>query len=147
MMAGKIRKLFVVLPMLCFMSVSAADSLVVYSQINIYPYYFDTEDGNLGLVPEMLTNMLGSKYGMSYYTLTCETCDENFHPDIICCPADEPVPDGYAKHPIPLQVNYVVCFRRNEPVESIFSLSDKKVIIVRNDYPFEALYHHRTSFQ
>ena len=145
MMAGKIRKLLVVLPMLCFMSVSAADSLVVYSQINIYPYYFDTEDGNIGLVPEMLTNMLGSKYGMSYYTLTCETCDENFHPDIICCPADEPVPDGYAKHPIPLQVNYVVCFRRNEPVESIFSLSDKKVIIVRNDYPFEALYHHRTS--
>jgi|GEM_PF-2026535 len=145
MMAGKLRKLLVMLPIFCFMTASATDTLTVYSQINIYPYYFDTEDGNIGVVPEMLSNMLGGKYDMSYYTLTCETCDENFHPDIICCPADEPVPDGYATHPIPLQVNYVVCFRRNEPVESIFSLSDKKVIIVRNDYPFEALYRHRTS--
>lgn len=145
MMLGNLRKLLLVLPMMCFMSVSAADSLVVYSQINIYPYYFDAEEGNTGVMPEVLTNMLGSKYDMSYYTLTCETCDENFHPDIICCPADEPVPEGYVKHIIPLQINYVVCFRRNEPVESIFSLSDKKVIIVRNDYPFEALYRHRTS--
>lgn len=145
MMIGRFRKLLFVLPMLCCLSVSAADSLVVYSQINIYPYYFDTEEGNTGVMPEVLTSMLGSKYDMSYYTLTCETCDEDFHPDIICCPADEPVPEGYVKHIIPLQINYVVCFRRNEPVESIFSLSDKKVIIVRNDYPFDALYHNRTS--
>lgn len=145
MMAGKLRKLLVMLPIFCFMTASATDTLTVYSQINIYPYYFDTEEGNIGIMPEVLTDMLGDKYGMNYYTLTCETCDENFHPDIICCPADEPVPDGYVKHQLPLQINYVVCFRRGEPVESIFSLSNKKVIIVRNDYPFEPLYHHRTS--
>ncbi len=145
MMSRVFRKLLVVLPMLCFMMASAADSLVVYSQINIYPYYFDSEEGNIGVMPEVLTDMLGDKYGMNYYTLTCETCDENFHPDIICCPADEPVPEDYVKYEIPLQINYVVCFRRNEPIESIFSLSDKKVIIIRNDYPFEALYRHRTA--
>ena len=144
-MAGKLRKLLVMLPIFCFMTASATDTLTVYSQINIYPYYFDTEEGNIGIMPEVLTDMLGDRYGMNYYTLTCETCDENFHPDIICCPADEPVPDGYVKHQLPLQINYVVCFRRGEPVESIFSLSNKKVIIVRNDYPFEPLYHHRTS--
>lgn len=138
-------KLLIVLPLFCVMTTSASDTLTVYSQINIYPYYFDTEEGNSGVMPEVLSSMLGDKYGMNYYTLTCETCDDNFHPDIICCPADEPAPEGYVKHSIPLQVNYVVCFRRNEPVESIFSLSDKKVIIVRNDYPFEALYSHRTS--
>ena len=145
MMSRVFRKLLVVLPMLCFMMASAADSLVVYSQINIYPYYFDSEEGNIGVMPEVLTDMLGDKYGMNYYTLTCETCDENFHPDIICCPADEPVPEDYVKYEIPLQINYVVCFRRNEPIESIFSLSNKKVIIIRNDYPFEALYRHRTA--
>ena len=133
------------LSMLCFMSASAADSLVVYSQINIYPYYFDSDKGNTGVLPEVLTNMLGGKYDMSYYTLTCETCDNNFSPDIICCPSDEPAPEGYTKYELPLQINYVVCFRRGEPIESIFGLSDKKVIIVRNDYPFEALYRHRTS--
>ena len=145
MMFRSLRKLLIALPMMCFMSVSAADSLVVYSQINIYPYYFDREGGNAGVMPDVLSDMLGSKYGMNYFTVTCETCDENFHPDIICCPADEPVPDGYVKHEIPLQINYVVCFRRNEPIESIFSLSDKKVIIIRHDYPFEALYRHRTA--
>ena len=145
MMAGKLRKLLVVLPIFCFMTASATDTLTVYSQINIYPYYFDTEAGNQGIMPDVLSNMLDDKYGMNYYTLTCETCDDNFSPDIICCPSDESVPEGYTMHAIPLQVDYVVCFRRNEPVESIFSLSDKKVIIVRNDYPFEALYSHRTS--
>ena len=140
-----LRKLFTMLSMLCFMSASAADSLVVYSQLNIYPYYFDSDQGNTGVLPEVLTNMLGGKYDMNYYTLTCETCDDNFRPDIICCPADEPAPEGYTKYDLPLQINYVVCFRRGEPVESIFSLSDKKVIIVRNDYPFEALYRHRTA--
>ena len=140
-----LRKLFTMLSMLCFMSASAADSLVVYSQINIYPYYFDSDKGNSGVLPEVLTNILGGKYDVSYYTLTCETCDDNFTPDIICCPADEPAPEGYTKYDLPLQINYVVCFRRGEPIESIFGLSDKKVIIVRNDYPFEALYRHRTS--
>ena len=145
MMFRSLRKLLIALPMICSMAASAADSLVVYSQINIYPYYFDNEGSNAGVLPDVLSDVLGSKYGMNYFTATCETCDENFHPDIICCPADEPVPEGYVKHDIPLQINYVVCFRRNEPIESIFSLSDKKVIIVRNDYPFEALYRHRTA--
>ena len=142
----KLRTLIAVLSMICCMSASAADSLVVYSQINIYPYYFDTKNGNTGVLPEVLTNMLGNEYGINYYTLTCKTCDDNFSPDIICCPADEPTPEGYIKHELPLQIDYVVCYRRNEPIESIFSLSDKKVIIVRNDYPFDALYRHRTSF-
>ncbi len=145
MLFRSLRKLLIALPMVCSMAASAADSLVVYSQINVYPYYFDNEGSNEGVLPDVLTDVLGSKYGMNYFTATCETCDENFRPDIICCPADEPVPDGYVKYEIPLQINYVVCFRRNEPIESIFSLSDKKVIIIRNDYPFEALYRHRTA--
>lgn len=145
MMFKVFRKLLIALSMIYSMTASAADSLVVYSQINIYPYYFDSESGNVGVLPDVLSDMFGTKYEMNYFTVTCETCDENFHPDIICCPADEPVPDGYVKHEIPLQINYVVCFRRNEPIESIFSLSDKKVIIIRNDYPFEALYRHRTA--
>ena len=145
MMFRIFRKLLIVLSVICSMTASAADSVVVYSLINVYPYYFDTEKDNKGILPEVLDDILGDSYGMNYYTATCETCDDDFHPDIICCPADEPVPEGYAKYEIPLQINYVVCFRRNEPIESIFSLSDKKVIIIRNDYPFEALYRHRTA--
>jgi len=134
-----------IIPMLFHMSVSASDSINVYSQINIYPYYFDGDEANIGILPDALDMMLGAYNKVNYYTYSCSTCDDSLKPDIICLPDDDPTPAGYTKHSLPLQIEYVVCFRRNEPIESFFSLSDKKVIIVRNDYPFEALYRHRTS--
>jgi len=127
------------------MTASATDSINVYSQINIYPYYFDGDEANIGILPEAIDIMLGPSNKVNYYTYSCSTCDDTLKPDIICLPDDEPTPVGYVKHSLPLQIEYVVCYRRNEPLESFFSLSDKKVIIVRNDYPFEALYRHRTS--
>lgn len=140
----KFYKWLLIIPMLMQMSVSASDSINVYSQINIYPYYFDGEEANVGILPDALDQMLPYSH-VNYYTYSCSTCDDNLKPDIICLPDDEPTPVGYTKHSLPLQIEYVVCYRRNEPIESLFSLSDKKVIIVRNDYPFEALYRHRTS--
>ena len=140
----KLYKWLLIIPMLMRLSVSASDSINVYSQINIYPYYFDGDEANIGILPDALDQMLPYTK-VNYYTYSCSTCDESLKPDIICLPDDEPTPVGYTKHSLPLQIEYVVCFRRNEPIESLFSLSDKKVIIVRNDYPFEALYRHRTS--
>lgn len=141
----KCYKWLLIIPLLLQMTASATDSINVYSQINIYPYYFDGDEANIGILPEAIDIMLGPSNKVNYYTYSCSTCDDTLKPDIICLPDDEPTPVGYVKHSLPLQIEYVVCYRRNEPLESFFSLSDKKVIIVRNDYPFEALYRHRTS--
>ena len=56
MMFKVFRKLWIALSMIYSMTASAADSLVVYSQINIYPYYFDSESGNVGVLPDVLSD-------------------------------------------------------------------------------------------
>lgn len=144
-MHSGLRKLLIALLLLCCLPATAGSKVTVYSQMNIYPYFFGDGDVNDGIIPEVLNDMLGDKFGLDYFTLSCDTCDEKFNPDIICCPDDEPMPAGYRKYSLPLQIDYVVCFRKNQPIESFFSLNDKHVIVVKNDYPFEALYRHRTS--
>ncbi len=143
-MFDEFRKLLIALPMICCMSVSASDSIIISSQINIYPYFFDSGQGADGILPDVLNNILGNVYGLGFNTEVSGEKESNA--DVIFLPSDEPMPSGYVKHEVPLQISYVICFRRNEPVESIYGLTDKKVIVVKNDYPFSALYRHRTSY-
>ena len=143
----KLCKLILTISILLSINVLfASDSINVYSQVNIYPYYFDGEDSNIGILPDALSLMLGENSNVNYYTHSCSTCDEFEKPDILCLPDDEAAPAGYSKYSIPIQIEYVVCFRKGEPIESLIGLNNKKVIIIKNDYPFESLYKNRVSY-
>ena len=138
------RNLLITMALLYCMPASANDSIAINSQMYIYPYYAVEDNVATGIVPEMLSQMMGERFSLEF----CTQPNGSGHcadPDIILGVDDEPAVDGYGKVSLPMQVEYVVCFRRNQPVESLFGLPDKHVIIVKDDYPFDALYQHRTA--
>jgi PAS domain S-box-containing protein len=118
--------------------------LQVMVQKNSQPFYFIEITGAAGgLIPEILFNLLNESYKLNYSFE--EDIPKTTKPEILCLPEESMLPGGYDWIPFPMEIDYVIFYRKNQPISSFSVLYDKKVIVAKGDFAFDILYRHRTS--
>jgi hypothetical protein len=108
------------------------------------PFYFiNKEHKPDGLIPEMLTKLLGETYNLQFYT--GQNVPASLKPEIIYLSNERNLPGGYQWFPLPIQLDYYLFYRSNENLGPISEIFNKKIIVVKDDAPFDALYQYKTT--
>jgi hypothetical protein len=104
--------------------------LKVLVQKNSYPFYFiEDQETASGLIPEILFNMLGDTYTFSYSYE--EDIPKSMKPEILCLSEESMLPGGYDWVRFPMGIDYVIFYRKNQPVASLSGSMIKRLLLPR----------------
>jgi PAS domain S-box-containing protein len=129
------------IPIICL----ASDvNLKVQVNNNLYPYQTITNDSNfIGFNIDLLNYLLESyDYNIEYIPTDGKQLKDI---DIISFAQKQQTPLNFTFIPLNIRLDYFVFLRTNDPFISINELYNKKVIVVKNDAPFNELYNNKTT--
>jgi len=135
-----IKKLFckVLLIVLCLVQHPAfASDLTVGSRVNIYPYYFLSDNSKTstydGIIPLVLRNMLGNQFLLKFSGSFADTTD------IILQFENDSLSNAYDWVALPMQIDFVVCYHKSNVIRSMDELRKRKTIVATTSDVFSTM--------
>ncbi len=108
------------------------------------PYSFISSNQEYnGFAVDFFNKILSDKYKLKFKQY--KDLNESIDCSIIGIICDARVPLGYTFIPIPHRLEYYVFMRTNSEIQSLANLYNKRIIVTKNDLPFEVLYQNRTA--
>lgn len=125
-------------------AIAQNNTVSVSAPSNLPPYSYETSSNNYqGFSIDLIEQLLVP--GVKYKTYNHLTFDTVYTPDVLSIVTQPKTPKGYIFIALPHTYNYYVFTRTNSTIESLAHLYDKKIIVKKNDLPYEVLYKNKTS--